>query len=347
MFSFFSAKPANKLTVNGGRHIVTCEPKETLLSAALRCDIAISHSCRVGSCASCKCKLIKGEVKELTESAYVLSQEELEQGYILACQSVPKSDVEIDVILGEVTAQLAVKECSGVITAQQKLTHDITHLTISLNESMNYTSGQYAELRIPALSSAFRAYSFAAPTGGNQVEFFIREVSGGELSPLVHSQNLLNTPVEMHGPFGDFYLRESDAPIVCVAGGSGLAPIKALLQQALKEGVTRDVVFYFGARTQQDLYCTDTILALAKQWQGRFTCIPVLSQEPDDSPWSGQRGLVTDALSQGLTGAEHAYLCGPPNLIDAAIEVLKTHCVQSANIHFDKFISKADLVAAL
>lgn len=101
MFALFSAKPTPKLSVNAGTHILNLERKETILLAALRAGIPISNNCRVGACAICKCKLIKGKVQELTESAYVLSEVELDQGYILACQSVPKSDVEIEVLLGE------------------------------------------------------------------------------------------------------------------------------------------------------------------------------------------------------------------------------------------------------
>jgi NAD(P)H-flavin reductase/ferredoxin len=346
VFSLFSNKARYVLNLNNGQHRVNLEGKETILTAALRAGIPMANSCRVGGCATCKCKLISGKVKQLTESSYVLSEEELDQGYILACQSVAKSDVAIEAILDDATTKFESKKLTGLITAQDKLTHDITRLKISLNEAIDYAAGQYAEISIPGLSTAIRAYSFASPATGGEVEFFIREVEGGELSPLINSRNLLNTPLELHGPFGDFYLREADAPFVCIAGGSGLAPIKALLQQALKDGVKRDVVFYFGARSQKDLYCSDEILKLKSQWQGAFTYVPVLSEEPQDSSWQGQRGLVTDALNESLTGMEHAYLCGPPLMIDAAIEVLKKHSVPSSHIHFDKFISKAELAAA-
>jgi NAD(P)H-flavin reductase/ferredoxin len=346
VFSFFSNKAKYVLNLNDGLHRVNLEGKETILSAALRAGIPMANSCRVGGCATCKCKLISGKVKQLTESSYVLSEDELDQGYILACQSVAKSDVAIEAILNEAATQFTSKKFAGIITAQDKLTHDITHVKISLNEAINYAAGQYAEISIPGLSPAIRAYSFASPAKGQEVAFFIREVAGGELSPLIHSRNLLGTSVELDGPIGHFYLREADAPIVCIAGGSGLAPIKALLQQALKDGVKRDVVFYFGARSQQDLYCSDEIFALTSQWQGTFTYVPVLSEEPQDSNWQGRRGMVTDALSESLSGQEHAYLCGPPLMIDAAIEVLTKHGVSSSHIHFDKFISKADLAAA-
>jgi NAD(P)H-flavin reductase/ferredoxin len=346
MFSLFQKKPLSTLKVNDSQQIISLERKETILTAALRSGIAIPNSCRVGGCASCKCKLIKGSVKELTESSYVLSEQELADGFILACQSVPKEPVEIEVALDEIASQFCVKKIKGVITAQEKLTHDITALQIDLSEPMEYIPGQYAELSIPSLSKAIRAYSFASPADGKTVEFYIREVSGGELSPIINVQELLNAQVVVNGPVGDFYLRESDAPIVCIAGGSGLAPIKALLEQGLKDKLARDVVFIFGARTQADLYCSQQIASLETRWKGSFKYIPVLSDEPMDSSWQGARGYVTEPLDNLLTGLEHAYLCGPPLMIDAAVDVLKKHGILSSHIHFDKFVSKADVVAA-
>jgi 3-phenylpropionate/trans-cinnamate dioxygenase ferredoxin reductase subunit len=345
VLSLFSKKQINSLKVNGGYPAVKLQSNETILSAALRSGIPISYSCRVGGCASCRCKLVKGKVKELTDSSYVLTQEELDQGFILTCQSVPKSDVEIETPQNDATAQFTAIKYHGLVTGQQKLTRDITRLTITLDKPINYTSGQYAELKIPSLCSSVRAYSFATPCNDKQIEFFIKKVNGGELSPLINSTDLLNSAAELYGPLGDFYLRNSNAPIVCIAGGSGLAPIKALLQQAAKERINRDVVFYFGARAQQDLYCTDEILRLKKQWETNFTYIPVLSEEPEGSSWQGHRGLVTDVLMRNLNGNEHAYLCGPPLMIDVATEVLKKYDISSSHIHFDKFVSKADIVA--
>jgi 3-phenylpropionate/trans-cinnamate dioxygenase ferredoxin reductase subunit len=104
VFSLFSEKPTYKLKINEGYPIVNFLPKETILSAALRSGISLANSCRVGACASCKCKLINGKVKQLTDSSYVLNQEELDQGFILACQSIPKSNIEIEAQLNDISS---------------------------------------------------------------------------------------------------------------------------------------------------------------------------------------------------------------------------------------------------
>jgi len=151
--------------------------------------------------------------------------------------------------------------------------------------------------------------------------------------------------VELRGPFGDFRLRSGAAPMVCVAGGSGMAPIKALLEQAVADGAQRDCTYLFGARTQNDLYCQDDMAQIASQWKGTFRFIPVLSNEPEDSDWTGPRGLVTEFLSREVADLAtcHAYMCGPPPMLDAAIEVLKQAGISADHIHFDKFLDKSHL----
>jgi len=347
MFSRFFSKQPKRLTINGAQPIEV-QAKETILQAALRADVAFPHSCRVGGCAGCKCQLDEGKVKELTESSYILTAEELSQGYILACQAVPKEDVSISVELDTHAQSFEVMRQTGTITKQWKLTQDITALEISLSQSMPYAAGQFAIIEIPGLCDAVRSYSFATAFNAerNHVQLYIKHVSGGALSSVVHAQGLVGQNIVLDGPHGNFYLRDSDAPMLCIAGGSGLAPVKALLDQALKDKIQRDVTFIFSARTQQDLYCLDEINEICNSWLGSFEFIPVLSNEADSSEWKGERGYVTDVLPKLLTGKEQAYLCGPPPMVDAAVDVLRYHSVPSHHIFFDKFISQAQVAAA-
>ncbi|MFA9219488.1 MAG: 2Fe-2S iron-sulfur cluster-binding protein, partial [Sphingomonadaceae bacterium] len=127
MFSFLAKKQPTTAHINGVAILV--DPKETVLQAALRHGIDFPHSCRVGGCATCKCRLLQGRVKELTRSSYVLSDQELDQGYILACQSVPQSDISLQV---DLSARQPVQRLSGRIIGQQRLTHDISALQIQL-----------------------------------------------------------------------------------------------------------------------------------------------------------------------------------------------------------------------
>src|SRR3954471_2114108 len=179
----------------------TVEPKETLLQAALRQGIDFPNSCRVGGCGACKCKLTEGKVRELTETGYLLTGDELDQGYILACQSIPQSDLQIEVDL----TQSSRRGMSGRIVGQERVTRDITRVTVQLEQALSYQAGQFANLSIEGLPGVVRSYSFATPSRRDgQVSFFVRKVPGGLLSSLVNDEDLLGRSVRVEGPYGEF-----------------------------------------------------------------------------------------------------------------------------------------------
>jgi NAD(P)H-flavin reductase/ferredoxin len=338
MASQLSKKPTRTAQING--QAVVVHERETVLQAALRNGIDFPNSCRVGGCGTCKCKLASGQVTELTETGYLLSAEELDAGFILACQSVPRSDIEIEV---DLTPKAAV---TGRVIAQERLTHDIVELRLQLEQPLHYEPGQFANLSIEGLPGVERSYSFATPVRGDrQVSFFVRKVTDGLFSSLINDQDVVGRTVTLNGPHGDFWLRADDAPILMVAGGSGLAPILAILRDAVARGVERSVTLVFGAREQRDLYALAEIETIARRWRGEFRFVPVLSSEPHDSDWDGARGLVTEQLPALLDASAHAYLCGPAGMIDSAVEQLSAHGVQRAHIHFDKFTTQADAAA--
>lgn len=335
--------PKRLTTARINDQAITVEPKETLLQAALRQGIDFPNSCRVGGCGTCKCKLTTGKVKELTETGYLLSADEIDQGYILACQSVPQSDLHIEVDL----AQSARRGVAGRVVGQERVTRDITRLTLQLETALSYQAGQFANLSIEGLPGVARSYSFATPARRDGlVSFFVRKVPGGQLSSLLNDEDVLGRSVRVEGPYGDFWLRPDDAPLMLIAGGSGLPPMLAMLQAALAAGVSRNVTLLFGARTEEDLYAIDEIQALASAWPGEFCFVPVLSELSDASPWAGARGLVTEQLPTLLAPGTHGYLCGPPAMIDGAIALLREHGVAREHIHFDRFTTQADVLAA-
>jgi NAD(P)H-flavin reductase/ferredoxin len=339
MFSFFSRKAPATAHING--IAVSVRPRETLLQAALRHGVDFPHSCRVGGCAACKCRLIEGKVRELTSAAYVLPDAELDQGYILACQSVPRTDVRIEVDLSSPTA--AKHSVGGRVLAQTRLTHDIMHLRVQLEKPLPYKAGQFANIAVKALPGVFRSYSFATPSRSDgQVSFFVRKVPGGAFSSLINDADIAGQDVTVEGPMGDFWLRPADAPLLLVAGGSGLAPVLALLQEALDVGVKRPVTLLFGARKQADLYALETIERIAERWSASFCFIPALSDETGNSSWHGQRGMVAGLIPEMLTPGAHAYLCGPPPMVDGAVELLTQRGVPRNHIHTDRFTTGHD-----
>lgn len=334
--------PRRPITAHINTLPVLVEPRETVLQAALRSGIDFPNSCRVGGCGTCKCRLTEGSVKELTETGYLLSAEEIDKGYILACQSVPRSDVRIEV---ELAPGASTRRVHGRVVAQERVTWDITRLRVQLDEALAYRSGQFARLSLDGVS---RSYSFAAPPRDDgEVSFLVRKVPGGRFSSRVHDDDLLGHAVHLEGPSGAFWLRPGEAPLLLVAGGSGLAPILAMLHEAVAAGVSRDATLLFGARTAADLYALDEIEAIARAWRGAFRFVPVLSSAADDASWTGERGLVTGLLPGLLSDGAHAYLCGPPAMIDGALALLGERGVPRAHIHFDRFTTQHDAAPAL
>lgn len=345
MFGFFARKGPFKANIAPCGASFEVRPGDNLLKAALDNGLPWPHNCRVGSCGQCRCRLKSGKIKPLNDFSYVLSGEEMDSGVILACQTSLRSDVEIEVVMDQPPAQLSQpKTAAGTIADMRALTHDILEVCIQLDEPLlPYLAGQYAELTVPGVIEKPRSYSFAAAPDSEQpgqVRFFIRHVPQGEMTGWLHAADRRGQRVSVSGPYGSFWLRESPAPMICVAGGSGMAPIKALLEQVSQQGFQRKVTYVFGARTQDDLYCLDEMRAIKARGNGHFNFIPVLSREPEGSDWPGLRGNCTDILSPDALDLpnSHAYLCGPPGMVDAAIACLTRAGVCEAHIFYDKFL---------
>ena len=310
----------------------------TILERALAEGIAYPHDCTVGTCGSCRTRLISGKVEAITPFGYTLSREELDAGYILACQALCKSDLVLDVEIGADASAEIVRQPARIESIDE-LTHDIRRLRLSVDKPIHYKAGQYANIHWGD-GSVHRSYSFAeAPAAGGigTPSFFVRHVPGGQFTERLFSGALAGEPLEIEGPHGNFWLREGKGPIICIAGGSGLAPILSLLQDAANRRVRRDCVLLLGGRTARDIYGGEAISAIRNAWTASFDFWPVLSEE--QSP-DFRTGFVTAYVDQALerlgTGAQ-GYMCGPPPMIDAAIAALTAAGIALPDIHYDKF----------
>ena len=358
MFGLFGGSKKDwQADVNAGQHKFSVKAGDNLLNAALELGIPWPHDCRVGSCSTCRCTLKDGKIKALTDFSYVLDPDQLNDGMILACQTRLKSDVRVEVELEDVSHAHQVVTFEGTLGRITDLTHDIKEIVVSSDyplPSRSGVAGQYAEISTADLSAP-RSYSFAkAPENEaqNEMTFFVRLVPGGQFTEWLFEQDRLGEKVTVSGPYGHFWLRPEKAPIVCIAGGSGISSIKAILESAVNEQVQRDCLFLFGARTQNDLYCIEEMAEIGSKWNKdySFEFVPVLNMEPEDSGWDGARGLVTDYLRSAYidTGKlalsdAHGYLCGPPPMIDAAIEVMANQGMAKDNIYFDKFLDASSM----
>jgi p-cymene methyl-monooxygenase electron transfer component len=341
--SLFSPKAARRVEVRPFGASFEVPAGQTLLESALANAVPLPHNCTVGTCGACKCRLTSGRVKAITDFGYALSERELAAGYILACQAVPQDErTVIEVEASGIDAPPAELH-RGRIVATERLTHDILRIRIELDRPLRFVAGQYANLKTADLALP-RCYSFAdAPEreGSRTVSFMVRKVPGGAFTEALFAGRLDGEPLTVEAPLGDFHLRTSAGPMICVAGGSGLAPLLSILEDARKKRVTRRCVVLFGARTQADLYAIEQLRDIGNGWRGGFEFVPVLSNEPADSDWSGRRGMVTEYLDDALrsddpNGAE-LYMCGPPPMIDRAIDVACGLGVGLEAIHYDKF----------
>lgn len=342
MFSFLKSKPPTTASVADQGVFIEVARGKTLLEAALEQGLSFPHDCKVGTCGTCLYRLDGGKISELTSSAMGLTQEQFQAGYRLACQTLPKTDLTItlDTTLGR---SHPVVQIGGRLASQIHLTHDIVELRVDLDEPIRFQPGQYAELLVDGVATA-RSYSFANPPHASNpsVHFHVRLVPGGQFTGWLFAASRLGQAVTVRGPYGQFGLKTEASPIVCIAGGSGLAPIKCMLEGASGEARRRPVAVLFGARTERDIYGMDAFEALKNAWESEMTFTPILSAEPVESSWAGLRGLVTDYIQTipNINRAQ-AYLCGPPPMVDAAESALLKAGLTPDRIFADRFFDKS------
>jgi len=342
-----------RLRVSGTDQHASLRQGESLLKASLRQDIKIAHLCLVGDCGSCRCRLVSGKVRLKKDISQHVDNQALARGYLLACQAVALSDIELAVPgLSPAEEGLSLSTFTGAIRSCEKLNHDICNLVIDLDSPLAYKAGQYAQLTVPGhpdLAEAPRCYSFAqAPqaNGQQQVEFHVRRVPGGTFTEWLFAADRRGQAICLTGPLGDFGHRPDQRPMVCVAGGSGLAPIKAILEGLQQRHTGPDVTLFFGARSEADLYCLEELKALEKSWPGpgRLLFVPVLSASPPGSTWRGLTGFCGEHLASYSSLADSSfYLCGPPKMIDSILNVLHG-VVEEKHIHFDRFLDRSTLL---
>jgi len=321
----------------GETHVVRLEPvgiemecneDETVLNAAFRQGLMLMHGCKEGQCAACKSFLLEGEVDLDRYSTFALPDFEEAEGYTLLCRAHPLTDLEVELINYDeevLRSGNPIVTASSRITAIEELTHDIRRLVVEVDEAERiiFSAGQYVDIGIPgAPEGEHRSFSMASlpSQAGDHLEFMIKLYPGGHfsglLAPEANGSGLkVGDVLEVTGPYGLFTLRDSSPRrLLFIAGGAGMAPILGLLRSMVEKGSTRPAVFYYGARTQADLFHLEEIEALAQQLPD-FTFVAALS----DEKWEGETGLITDVVArcEGSDLADiDAYLCGPPPMVD-------------------------------
>ena len=321
---------------------------ETVLRGAFRQGLMLMHGCKEGQCAACKSFLLDGEVDLEKYSTFALNDFEKEEGWTLLCRAHAESDLEVELINYDeevLRSGVALQTVTMRIDKIEELTHDIRRLVLSGDEQIQFKSGQYADITIPGTDDV-RSFSMAnAPSHPpGELEFMIKLYPDGKFSGLLADGELSEgDEVEVTGPFGVFTLRESERPLLFVGGGAGMAPILSLLRSMVEKKIDRKAIYYYGARTEQDLFHLEELAELEQQLPN-FTFVPALSHLDEDVEWDGARGLITDVVTEAEQelGEMDAYLCGPPPMVDAAIAMLDANGVPENRVYYDKFTTTAE-----
>jgi len=324
---------AYTVSLNPSGKVFSIESESFILDTAIQANIHLPHSCRNGSCGVCKSRLLKGAVEHL-EGMCGISSEDREDGYILTCVAKPKSDLEIE---ANYYAELdGIK--SGIfpckVSSIEFPSDDIMILKLRFppNINMRYLPGQYIDLMWKGMR---RSYSIADTVLEPGIELHIKHVPDGRFSKYLFDELKPEILLRINGPHGTFFVRESHAPVIFLAGGTGFAPVKAMVEQLLKNASTRQIYIYWGARTI-DAFYTNT----AELWQeehDNITYIPVLSN--DSEIWHGRQGFVHQAVMQDINdlSAFEVYACGSSDMIMAAKNDFIMHGLIEKNFFADAF----------
>ncbi len=329
----------HRVTIQPSEHQFYVESNETVLDAALRQGINLQYGCRNGVCGACKGKLLKGDIY-YDEDPFALSDEEKDDNQVLFCASFVDSELVIEVEEVELDSAIEIKSLPCRVHEMNHLADDVMQVFVKLpaSERLQFLSGQYIDILLE--DGRHRSFSIAnAPHNDEFLELHIRLVEQGLFTPKVFNSMQAKDLLRIEGPHGSFFFHEdSNKDILLVAGGTGFAPIKSIIEHLINEKNTRPIYLYWGARTQADLYMKE----LAEQWasnQTNISFIPVLSNAESDTTWSGRTGYVHDAIVKDFDDLSvfDIYTCGPPAMIKAAEKSFTEKGMTKEQFFYDSF----------
>jgi len=329
-----------QITIKPDNETFTAEAGETILEAALRNGRSFPYGCRNGACGSCRGKIISGKIIYGDNPVTGINEEEQKAGYALFCQAHPESDLEIEAREVKGVKDIEIRTLPCRVIRIEKMSEDVLRLFLKLpkTERLQFLPGQYIDIFMPG--GKRRSFSLAnAPQNDETLELHVRYYDGGLFSDYAFHQLKEKALLRFEGPLGTFFLREdTERPIIMIAGGTGFAPVKSIIEYILETGIKRPVYLYWGARGKKDLYLDE----LAEDWAAQHEhihYIPVLSEPDPDDQWQGKAGLVHEAVLEDFTDLEgyEVYACGPPPMVHAAHDTFIERGLSSGDIFSDSF----------
>ncbi|MBI3303178.1 MAG: 2Fe-2S iron-sulfur cluster binding domain-containing protein [Deltaproteobacteria bacterium] len=321
----------------------TCAPDEDVITAALRQNIILLSYCRKGICATCKARVRDGNFAMSTVTVQALSPAEEEEGLVLLCRTSPQSDLEVEFEYDSDRVTIPEIGRAEVVAVHPiSLSGAVYRLVLKGRRVGIFTwnPGQYIAIRRPN-SEEWRMFSMAnTPNLQNTLEFLIRLIPGGVFSSYVQNEAKPGDVLDIKGPFGAFFYRQSDHPPVFIAGSTGLAPNLAMLRQLGDALSDQRMRLFFGITNTGDLFCAEELHALTQQLP-HFACH--IACVNADASWQHETGFVTDSFLKQMEGEDFTaydyYLCGPPPMIEAVALILYEKGVDSYQIFREEFVA--------
>jgi CDP-4-dehydro-6-deoxyglucose reductase, E3 len=336
-----------QVTVQPSGHQFTCEDGETVLAAAIRSNVGLPYGCKNGACGSCKGKVLSGSVTHGVHQEKALNAADEENGGALFCCARPQSDLVIEAREVAGVGDFPIKKLPSRVAMIDKVTDDVAIVALQLpaNERLQYRAGQYIEFLLK--DGKRRSYSMAnAPHLDERITLHIRHMPNGLFTEHVFKTMKERDILRFEGPLGTFFLREdSDKPMILLASGTGFAPIKAIIEQAIHSKTTRPMTLYWGGRRPKDLYMNQ----LCEEWartHPNFTYVPVVSDAQPEDNWSGRTGFVHRAVVEDFPDQSgyQVYACGAPIVVESAKKEFVAQCkLPEEEFYADSFTSEADL----
>ena len=325
-------------------------PSQSVLAAAIAAGINLPYGCRNGACGSCKAKLITGEVFHTDYQTSAMSEAELSAGNTLLCCAYAQTDLTLTCREVNAIAGLKPRILPARVAKKEQLAHDVIalHLQLPSAERLQFLAGQYIEFILK--DGQRRAFSIAnAPHDTGFLQLHIRLITGGVFSEYIVNELQEKAILRLEAPFGQFFLREDSLkPIIFIAGGTGFAPIKGIIEHVLHHDIKREIYLYRGARQLRDLYVHD----LCEKWatlMPHIHYIPVLSEATFNDEWQGRTGLVHQAVLDDfvdLSGFQ-SYACGAPGMVNIAQQTFVDYGLSADEFFSDAFSYAAPKQLAL
>ena len=328
------------MLVRPDNRIVAVRAGETLLDAGLREGIALPFDCRNGGCGECKATLRSGTVDFGPYQPGVLSATERAGGTILPCVCMPREDVELEYVPATAPGAAAAHVWRASVESMQSLAPDVMQVILKLEggERIAFYAGQYINILLE--DGAKRSFSFAtAPSVNDRIELHVRRIPGGRFTAHVFEGMRAGERVRFEGPLGSFFLREdSEKPMIFVAGSTGFAPVKSMLEYAFSRGVKRRMILYWGVRRPADLYLGELPAKWARE-HANFDFVPVISHPAPEDAWHGRTGLVHEAILAdfGDLSGYQVYACGSAAMVEAAHPAFKAKGLGQDDCFSDAF----------